>query len=95
MAFNKAGLQLLAGNTYDGLDKPRIWSYVHTDAMATVRAANYATTAKLKGMKVGDYVFVTQKTGAAVTAVTLAVVMAVTSSGADLSDGTAITVTNT
>ncbi|MBA2708002.1 MAG: hypothetical protein H0U59_09385 [Gemmatimonadaceae bacterium] len=85
----------MAGETYDGLSKPRLWSYVHTDAMATVRAANYVTTAKLKRMRVGDYVFVTQMTGAAVTAVTLAVVMAVATAGADLSDGTAITVTNT
>lgn len=95
MPFLKSGLALMAGKTYDDLSKPRLWSYVDTDAMATVRAANYITTARLKGMKVGDYVFVTQKTGAAVTAVTLAVVMAVTASGADLSDGTVITVTNT
>ena len=44
MAFLKSGLVPMAGETYDGVGKPRLWSYVHTDAMATVRAANTQAT---------------------------------------------------
>lgn len=88
MAYKRAGLTLLAGQTYEA--GPRLWAYTHTDAYATVEAANYIADAKLKGMKVGDIVFVTQMTGAAVTAVTIGVVLSVTATGANLSDGTAI-----
>ena len=75
-------------------DAIRMWHYTSTDTMTTVRAANYFSDAKQRGMKVGDMVTVLQTTGGAVTAVTLAVVMAVASTGADLSDGTTISVTN-
>jgi hypothetical protein len=94
MAYARGSLALIAGHEY-APDTPRIWSYKSTDAMSTVRAANYIADAKLRGMRVGDIVYVHQMTGAAVTAVTHSVVMAVTSSGADLSDGSTITVTNT
>ncbi len=75
---------------------PRLWTYQSADTMATVRAANYMSDAKQRGMKVNDLVLVvTAADGAAATAVNLAVVMAVASTGADLADGTAISVTNT
>jgi hypothetical protein len=93
MAYSVGALTLLAGQEYTP-EAPRIWTYKSTDAMATVRAADYIRDAKLRGMKVGDIVFVTQMTGAAVTAVTMSVVVAVTADGADLSDGTTVTVTN-
>ncbi|MDE2440028.1 MAG: hypothetical protein KGP14_03310 [Betaproteobacteria bacterium] len=77
------------------VNRPRVWTYSSTDAMSVVRAANYFSDAYNIGMKVGDMVYVLQTTSGAVTAATIAVVMTVTTTGADLSDGTAITVTNT
>lgn len=94
MAYAPGSLRLVAGQTWEP-DVPRIWVYRSTDAMATVRAVNYFTDARAKQMQVGDIVYVHQMTGAAITAVTISVVIAVASTGADLSDGTAITVTNT
>jgi hypothetical protein len=75
---------------------PRTWTYQSADAVATVRAANYFSDAKQRGMKVNDLVFVVVAAdGSAATAVSICVVMAVAATGADLSDGTSITVTNT
>lgn len=70
-----------------------IWHYDSADAATTVRATNYITNADELGMKVGDMVIQTDRTGA--TVAQLYIVVAVTSSGADLSNGTAVSVTNT
>lgn len=94
MAYARASLSLIAGTTYDR-DVMRIWAYKSTDAMSTVRGANYIADAKDRGMRPGDVVYVTQTTAGAITAVTPSVVITVGASGADLTDGTAISVTNT
>lgn len=73
---------------------PNIWAYKSADAVATVRVINYFTNAQALGMKVGDIVFV-YNTNSGSPLMSICVVMAVASTGADLSDGTAITVTNT
>lgn len=93
MAYSPAKLALLAGTEWD-LDHPRLWSYISDDAMTTARVDEYITDALMRRMRVGDLVIVTQTTAGAVTASTLTVCMAVTADGADLADGTAITVTN-
>ena len=69
------------------------WSYDSTDAATVVRAINYINDALDLGMEVGDLIFQTDVSGATVAHVYL--VVAVASTGADLSDGTAITATNT
>jgi len=72
-----------------------IWTYSSTDAYATVKAANYISSAYDIGMAKGDVVWVVTTSSGTPTAVNQAVVMNVTSSGADLSDGQAVTVANT
>lgn len=69
---------------------PAIWTYESDDASTVVRAINYITNAQELGMKVGDLVF---HSGSGVAHIYQ--VLAVASTGADLSDGTAIVVTNT
>lgn len=78
-------------------DSCREWTYLTADAMTTVRAANYITDARARGMQPGDIVTVVTRAtpGATPTAVTQAVVLTVGASGADLSDGSALTLTNT
>ncbi len=93
MAYVPANLQIMAGEIWDR-GRQRIWAYRHTDAMSVVRAANYIADARDRGMVAGDIILVTQMTGTTVTAQTLASVLTVGASGADLSDGTAITMTN-
>lgn len=72
---------------------PSLWTYDSADAATTVRAANYFTDALDLGMKAGDIVI--QSDSAGQTVAHMYVVMSVASTGADLSDGTAISVTNT
>lgn len=74
-----------------------LWTYKSSDAVATVRGANYFTDAFLRGMRAGDIVFVTVQAsaGAVPSAVSVCPVAACTASGADLSDGSSMTVTNT
>lgn len=86
------------------------WWYDTTDAISVVRAANYVSDALVRGMEKGDFVWVrvwsalpntsTAKQTGSGTAPTLSavqqmVVLGVASTGADLSDGSAITLTNT
>lgn len=73
---------------------PNLWSYDSADAATVVRATGYITDADDLGMKVGDTVIQGDTAGA--TVAHLYAVVAVTAGGsADLSDGTAIVVTNT
>jgi hypothetical protein len=76
-------------------DVSNIWTYKTADAMATVRALNYFTDALHRGMKAGDMVLVMTMTAGAPSAVNWATVMAVIAAGADLADGTTVSVTNT
>lgn len=69
---------------------PSIWSYQDDDAATVVRVDGYITDAADLGMKVDDIVI---QTGAVAH---IYVVMTINADGsADLSDGTAIVVTNT
>lgn len=71
-----------------------MWTYNSTDAATVVRAAGYITNADALGIKVGDLVFHTDETGGTVGH--LYTVNSVTAGGAcDLTDGTAITATDT
>lgn len=71
-----------------------IWMYNSTDAATVVRVAGYITDADDLGIKVGDIIFHTDTAGGTVGHIYL--VNSVTSGGAcDLTDGTAITATDT
>lgn len=73
---------------------PSIWVYDSADAATTVRGASYISNGDELGMKKGDIVMQSDSAGASVAHIY--VVSSVTSGGAaDLSDGTAITTTNT
>jgi hypothetical protein len=77
-----------------GADGGAMWIYNSTDAAIVVRKANYISNADALGMKIGDLVFHTDTAGATLGQIYL--VVTVTAGGAaDLSDGTAITATNT
>lgn len=68
------------------------WVYSSTDAAAVVDGANYITNGADLGMRVGDMVIVRNTTG---NITTMHQVSAVTASGADLNDLTALTQTDT
>ena len=66
---------------------PQRWEYKSADADTVVRAAGYFSDAKIRGMLVGDIVFVHNT---ATNAVTSHVVLSFTGNAADLGDGTVI-----
>jgi hypothetical protein len=74
------------------------WLYDTLDAISTVRAANYFSDAQAKGMQPGDIVFVRVWTTTIITGTfagfSILPVLTVASTGADTTDGTAITMTN-
>jgi hypothetical protein len=70
------------------------WAYSSTDAGSAVDAANYFTNASSLGMQAGAVVRVLDS-DASPLANTLHTVNSVASTGANLTDGVAITATNT
>jgi hypothetical protein len=69
-----------------------LWLYEHTDAIATVNTSGYITNGYDLGMQVGDTVIVRDS---ATPTTSLCTVIDVTANGqADLSDGTAISQTD-
>jgi hypothetical protein len=88
MAYVSNNLSRLVG-TFDGAFG--IWVYKHTDAIATVRAANYISDAQAKGMKARDIVIVMDTSTPTTQFCT---VLTVGANGADLCDGLAIAETN-
>ena len=78
-----------------GADGGALWFYKSTDAPTVVRVSGYITNGDDLGMKAGDVV-IGVDTDASPIAVQLYIVTSVASGGAaDLSDGTAITATDT
>jgi hypothetical protein len=77
-----------------GSNSPSWWSYDSADAATVVRVTGYITDGYDLGMKVGDIVIQSDAAGA--TVAHIYVVVSVAAGGAaDLSDGTAIVVTDT
>lgn len=95
MAYAATGLTLIAGRR--GNRAPRIWSYRSADAVTSVRDADYISDALIRGMRAGDVVYVTEEHAStkAVEAIQICAVLTVDGDGADLTDGVAITMTNT
>ena len=89
MAYSKENLTLTA----EGIGgRGSLWHYTSADAIATVNTSGYISNGDAMGMKVGDLVIVTDT---ATPTTNLAVVADVTAGGqADLSDGTAVTRTD-
>lgn len=75
-----------------GIVGGRIWYYESADPIATVNTSGYFTNGAALGMKVGDTVIVRDTN---VPTTSLATVIDVTAGGqADISDGTAVTQTD-
>jgi len=86
MAYSASGLTRMAGGGGHNM-----WFYDSTDAMTAVRASGYFNDAA--GMiNVGDVIFVLDSDAPTLS---VALVLSNTGSVVDISDGTAITVTDT
>lgn len=93
MAYSEANPPRLVMQNLGNTDMAK-WTYQSADAATVVRGANYITNALRLGMKVGDIVEVWDNDSSP-PAITIMTVVTVAAAGADLSDGTAITATNT
>lgn len=101
MAYVPGGLSVKTDTLSHG--GPREWILQGSDAVTTVRGANYISDAEARGMRAGDLVYYIQWTTftdqytftAPIVAYQLMPVLTVASTGADLGDGTAIDITNT
>jgi hypothetical protein len=72
----------------------RIWAYKSTDAATAVRVSGYFTNGYALGMRAGDLVIVID-TDASPIAMQHCIVTSATSIAVDLSDGVAVTATDT
>lgn len=89
MAYSTSNPPVLVAQLFGGYK--RKFQYMSSDAASTVRVAGYFTDALKRGMQVGDLVEVyNQAYGSTALSgpVTMHTVIAVTSTGADLSDAT-------
>lgn len=97
MAYDPTELRLVVAGFNGSNGSPQIWTLQGTDAPTDVDAANFITDALTRGMRKGDLVFYTQWSNAAkdaVTAVNVHAVASVASTGANLSLGTAVSMTS-
>lgn len=72
----------------------RLWAYKSTDAATAVRVSGYFTNGWALGMRQGDAVMVID-TDASPIAMQICIVTSATSTAVDLSDGVAVTATDT
>tara|TARA_Y100001947_G_scaffold159256_1_gene175661 strand:+ start:3438 stop:3716 length:279 start_codon:yes stop_codon:yes gene_type:complete len=77
-----------------GIGDTSVWVYKSTDAATAVRVSGYITDGYDLGMRAGDIV-IQVDTDATPIASQIMIVTSATSSAVDLSDGTAITATDT
>jgi len=93
MAYSSTNLQPIGGQAKAG-NAPQIWSYTTTDAHGTVDGSGYFNSAA-SVLKVGDLILVVVTSSGAVSTAGWHVVMTNTGSVVNVSDVTALTVTNT
>ena len=94
MAFSSTGFQPIGGQSKAG-NAPQVWSYTTTDAAATVDTSGYFNTVASL-VKVGDIIWRVTTSSGSVSTAGQHVVMSVSAAGVvDVSDTTALTVTNT
>lgn len=92
MAYSNDNPPALLTQTIGGTKA--FWVYASTDTATAVRVSGYITNAKALGMQVGDIVF-SIDTDSSPLASHIYIVNAINADGsADLSDGTAITATD-
>jgi hypothetical protein len=94
MAYSTDNPPFLISEGVGGTQNRRVWMYVSTDTATAVRVSGYITDGYDLGMRAGDIVL-SVDTDASPIAAHLYVVSSASSSAVDLSDGTAITATNT
>jgi hypothetical protein len=98
MAYVPSELRLLVPTMDGSSGTPQLWSLQGTDAVGDVDAANFISDASKRGMRKGDLVLYTKWDNVSTKATCLGhhifSVLTVAASGADLSDGTAVTATN-
>ncbi len=78
-----------------GNQGPAFWTFTGTDTAAQVRVSGYITNARALGMKAGDVVRYTNTSTTPFSIQTMSVASITAAGAADLTDGTALTVTNT
>lgn len=92
MAYATTNPPVLIGQGIGG--SYSIWFYRSTDAATSVRVSGYFTDGYARGMRAGDLVIVVD-TDASPIAMQLMIVTSASSTAVDLSDGTAVTATDT
>lgn len=94
MAFSSTAFQPIGGQSKAG-NAPQVWSYTTTDSAATVDTSGYFNTVASL-VKVGDIILRVTTSSGAVSTAGQHVVMTVSAAGVvDVSDTSALTVTNT
>jgi len=94
MAFSSTAFQPIGGQSKAG-NAPQVWSYTTTDSAATVDTSGYFNTVASL-VKVGDIIWRVTTSSGSVSTAGQHVVMSVSAAGVvDVSDTTALTVTNT
>jgi hypothetical protein len=91
MAFARAGWSPAGGQSLKG-SAPQMWTYTTTDAKTVVDGAGYFNAVS-DDVTVGDIIYSYASTGGTATA-TLHIVLSNASGVVDVSDGTAIAVTD-
>lgn len=94
MPYDSAGLSLLS-QTIPGDNDFRLWVYKSTDAATSVRVSGYISDATARGVKKGDLVLVIDTDASPIAEQWMQVNEILANGGADLSDGVAITATDT
>ena len=89
MAYSVTGLQPIGGQSKAG-NAPQMWSYTSVDAIATINTSGYFNAAA-DLLKVGDLIYVFDSN---TPTASLVVVLSNTGTVVDVSDGTAIAVTD-
>lgn len=93
MAYSTSNPPFLIASGIGGTQNRRVWLYVSTDTATAVRVSGYFTNGYELGMRAGDILF-SVDTDASPIAQQIYVVNAATSSAVDVSDGVAITATD-
>jgi hypothetical protein len=94
MAFSSTAFQPIGGQSKAG-NAPQVWSYTTTDSAATVDTSGYFNTVASL-VKVGDIIWRVTTSSGSVSTAGQHVVMSVSAAGVvDVSDTSALTVTNT
>lgn len=93
MAYDTSNPPALLMGSIGGRDK--VWIYKSTDAATAVRVDGYITNGWDLGMRAGDLVAVVDTDASPIAMQLMIVSSASATGGVDLSDGTAVTATDT